>query len=77
MVETIIISLIILIALMIIFSDTFAMLLAHGLNNLFKLPHPGPNDIQGTCWCRRQEGPRKHTFRNYLKHLAGRAQHDV
>lgn len=46
-----------------------SMYLSHILNNIFKLPHPGPNDIQGSCWCRRHEGPHKYSFRDYIQHL--------
>ena len=43
--------------------------LAHLLNNICKLPHPGPNDIQGACVCRTHEGRDKYTFRDYLRSL--------
>ena len=42
--------------------------IAHVLNKLCKLPHPGPNDIQGPCGCREQEGPIKYSFSDYLNH---------
>lgn len=42
---------------------------SHLLNNLFKLPHPGPEDIQGPCGCRENEGPCKYSFSDYLKHV--------
>lgn len=48
-----------------------AMLISHILNIILRLPHPGPNDIQGSCWCRRHEGPHKYTFRDYFKHIMG------
>ena len=54
------------VVIFLLFTDKPMMLLAHGLNTLFKLPHPGPNDIQGCCWCRRHEGPPKYTFSDYL-----------
>jgi hypothetical protein len=62
----IIIPLGILIGLMLVFNDKFCMKTAHFLNNLFNLPHPGPNDRQGACWCRRHEGPNKYNFTDYL-----------
>lgn len=40
--------------------------IAHWLNILFNLPHPGPNDIQGACSCREHEGLNKYTFSDYL-----------
>ena len=43
--------------------------LAHFLNNVFDLPHPGPNDPQGACWCRKHEGRNKYTFTDYIKSL--------
>ena len=39
---------------------------AHFLNNLFKLPHPGPNDPQGSCLCRRHEGKNKYSLMDYV-----------
>jgi len=53
-------------------SENACMLLAHGLNTLFRLPHPGPDDIQGTCWCRRHEGPNRHSFVDYVNNVLGR-----
>lgn len=47
--------------------------IAHWLNVLFKLPHPGPNDIQGACSCREHEGPNKYSFIDYLRDLTGNA----
>lgn len=55
--------------LAIAFSENASMLLSHVLNIVFRLPHPGPNDIQGSCWCRRHEGPSKYSFRDYINHL--------
>jgi len=51
-----------------------AMFLSHILNNIFGLPHPGPNDIQGSCWCRRHEGPHKYTFQDYVQNLFARGR---
>lgn len=47
--------------------------LAHLLNLLFHLPHPGPNDIQGSCSCREKEGSNKYSFSDYVKSLFWRA----
>lgn len=55
--------------LCLLFSDNVAMIVSHWLNIVFKLPHPGPNDIQGTCWCRRHEGKSKYTFSDYIRSL--------
>lgn len=41
--------------------------IAHILNTIFKLPHPGPNDLQGACSCREHEGKNKYSFKDYLK----------
>jgi len=62
-------SLIIVCLLILSFNKNVTMYIAHLLNNLFKLPHPGPNDIQGPCWCRRNEGPCKYTFIDFIKNL--------
>lgn len=43
--------------------------IAHLLNNLFNLPHPGPEDIQGSCYCRQHEGPNKYTFKDYINYV--------
>ena len=40
--------------------------IAHILNYVCKLPHPGPNDIQGPCGCREHEGPIKYSFTDYI-----------
>ncbi len=48
-------------------NPSVSMYVSHILNILFRLPHPGPNDIQGSCWCRRSEGPHKYTFADYIK----------
>jgi len=45
--------------------------ISHMLNCLFKLPHPGPNDIQGPCGCREHEGPVKYTFGDYMRQKWG------
>lgn len=65
----IIIYLALLAVLGIIISEKPCMLISHALNVVFRLPHPGPDDIQGSCWCRRHEGPNKHTFQDYVSHL--------
>lgn len=36
-------------------STRYASKIAHFLNNIFHLPHPGPNDQQGSCSCREHE----------------------
>ena len=56
----------IVVGLMLAFNDKVCMKGAHILNNIFNLPHPGPNDRQGACWCRRHEGPNKYSFSDYL-----------
>ena len=45
---------------------------AHVLNIIFRLPHPGPNDIQGSCWCRKHEGPNKYTMGDCVRSLLNR-----
>jgi len=50
-------------------SDRACMIISHYLNIICRLPHPGPNDIQGACWCRRYEGLNKHTFGDYCRSL--------
>lgn len=62
----IIIPTLVIVGLMLAFNDKVCMKTAHVLNNIFKLPHPGPSDRQGACWCRRHEGPNKYTFTDYL-----------
>jgi hypothetical protein len=52
---------------MLLANQKVLMLLAHLLNNLLDLPHPGPEDPQGACWCRRHEGKNKYSFTDYLK----------
>ena len=56
--------------LMLACNGKVSMYISHTLNNLFSLPHPGPNDIQGSCWCRRHEGPHKYSFKDYLKYIS-------
>ena len=46
-----------------------ADMVAHVLNIIFRLPHPGPNDIQGSRWCRKHEGPAKYTFGDYVSSI--------
>ena len=45
--------------------------ISHILNVVFRLPHPGPDAIQGPCGCREHEGSPKYTFRDYLRSLIG------
>lgn len=59
----------VIVLLMIGCNSNVSMLISHWLNNLLGLPHPGPEDVQGSCWCRRHEGPHKYTFQGYLKSL--------
>ncbi len=68
MYETVI-SLVAIVGLILACSSKACMLISHSLNVVFRLPHPGPDDIQGSCWCRRYEGPNKHTFQDYVSHL--------
>jgi len=49
------IILFILIAIIFLGINPFGWRICHFLNNLFNLPHPGPNDKQGPCECRRNE----------------------
>jgi hypothetical protein len=44
----------------------YAAIISHWLNNLFNLPHPGPNDIEGSCSCREHEGPNHYSFKDYI-----------
>lgn len=55
--------------LLVSFNDKACMFLAHILNNNFDLPHPVPDDIQGTCWCRRHEGKSRYTCTDYILYL--------
>jgi hypothetical protein len=64
--EQYIYSIVIVLLLFVCLNGHVAMYVSHLLNNLFNLPHPGPNDIQGSCWCRRKEGPHKYTFKDFL-----------
>lgn len=61
--NTLIILTLLLLALMLL---QYGSYIAHILNNIFNLPHPGPNDIQGSCSCREHEGPNKYTFSQYV-----------
>ena len=58
--------LLLILGILLALNPSVSMYIAHILNVVFKLPHPGPNDIQGSCWCRRNEGPHKYTFTDYL-----------
>jgi hypothetical protein len=69
--EEFIIPLAVFVALMIGCSKNPSMYISHILNIVFRLPHPGPDDIQGSCWCRRHEGPHKYIFRDYINHILG------
>jgi hypothetical protein len=64
-----VIPVLVIIILMVVCNKNVAMYISHILNNIFGLPHPGPEDIQGSCWCRRHEGPEKYSFRDYIKHI--------
>lgn len=63
------ILLVLLVGIVLATSEKACMLISHGLNVIFRLPHPGPNDIQGSCWCRRHEGPSRYKFSDYINHL--------
>jgi hypothetical protein len=64
-----IVPILVILFLMVVCNKNVSMYISHILNNIFHLPHPGPNDIQGSCWCRRHEGPHKYTFGDYFNHL--------
>lgn len=49
-----------------------ADMVGHVLNKILRLPCPGPNDIQGSCWCRKHEGPSKYTFSDYVSSILPR-----
>ena len=60
------------VGLVLSFSKNTCMLLAHFLNNVSGLPHPGPDDIQGACWCRRHEGTNRYSFLDYVNNVLDR-----
>ena len=60
---TIALTLLLVVVTITLFSKNAAMYCAHVLNTIFRLPHPGPNDAQGSCWCRRHEKKRTLTKR--------------
>lgn len=49
-----------------IYLDNNASYIAHILNNIFGLPHPGPKDRVGACYCREHEGQNEWSFVEYI-----------
>lgn len=61
-----ILQVLLILLLLVAFNGKACMFLAHILNNILNLPHPGPEDIQGTCWCRRHEDKNKYSLMEYV-----------